>query len=259
MMTDWGRCMEAVARRLLGEPNRALSSQIEWRYGSRGSLAIDLAKGVWFDHEHQTGGGVLALIQRQTRRANGEAVAWLKSELGIELAGNARQPVAVYPYTDEDGVVLFEVVRFEPKDFRQRQPDGQGGWIWNLDHVRRVPFRLPQLLAANGCTVHVVEGEKDVLALEKLGLVATCNPGGAGKWRQDFAQYFRGADVLILPDNDAPGEAHARQVAANLQPVAARVRIVRLPGLGPKEDVSNWIARGGTAAQLGSLAATADS
>jgi len=258
MMTDWGRCMEAVARRLLGEPNRALSSQTEWRYGSRGSLAIDLAKGVWFDHEHQTGGGVLALIQRQTKRANGEAVAWLKSDLGIELTGNARQPVATYPYTDENGTVLFEVVRFEPKDFRQRRPDGRGGWIWNLEHVRRVPFHLPQLLAAKGRTVHVVEGEKDVLALERLGLVATCNPGGAGKWRQEFAEHFRGADVVILPDNDAAGEAHARQVAASLRPVAARVRLLRPPGLGPKEDVSDWIARGGTAEELARLASAVE-
>jgi hypothetical protein len=250
--------MGAVARRLLGEPNRALSTQTEWRYGSRGSLAIDLAKGVWFDHEHQTGGGVLVLIERHAERANGEAVAWLKSELGIELPVNARQPVAVYPYTDERGAVVFEVVRFEPKDFRQRRPDGRGGWIWSLGHVRRVPFRLPQLLAANGRTVHVVEGEKDVLALERFGLVATCNPGGAGKWRQEFAAYFRGADVVILPDNDAAGEAHAKDVAASLQAVAARVRIVRLPGLGPKEDVSDWLARGGTAEELARLAATVE-
>lgn len=257
-MTDWGRCMGAVARHLLGEPNRALSSQTEWRYGTRGSLAIDLAKGVWFDHEHQTGGGVLALIERHAQRANGEAVAWLKTDLGIDLPVTARQPVATYSYTDEDGVVLFEVVRFEPKDFRQRRPDGRGGWTWNLDHVRRVPFHLPQLLAANGRTVHVVEGEKDVLALERLGLVATCNPGGASKWREEFAEYFRGADVVILPDNDSAGEAHARQVAASLQPVAARVRILRLPGLGPKEDVSDWIARGGTAEELVRLAAAAE-
>jgi hypothetical protein len=195
MMTDWGRYMGAVAQRLLGEPNRTLSTPTEWRYGSHGSLAIDLSKGVWFDHEHQTGGGVLALIERETKRANGEAISWLKTDLGIALPVDPRQPVAVYPYTDEAGAVLFEVVRFEPKDFRQRRPVGQGGWIWNLGHVRRVPFHLPHLLAANGRTVHVVEGEKDVLALEKLGLVATCNPGGAGKWRQDFAQYLRGANA----------------------------------------------------------------
>lgn len=258
MMIDWGRCMEAVARRLLGEPNRALSSQTEWRYGSRGSLKIDLSQGVWFDYEHQTGGGVLALIERHTQRANGEAVAWLKSNLGIELPVTARQPVATYPYTDEDGAELFQVVRYEPKDFRQRRPDGRGGWIWNLHGVRRVPFHLPQLLAADGRTVHVVEGEKDVLALEGLGLVATCNPGGAGKWRQEFAGYFRGADVVILPDNDAPGEEHARQVAASLRPVAARVRILRLPGLGPKEDVADWIARGGTAEELARLASAVE-
>ena len=116
-----------------------------------------------------------------------------------------------------------------------------------------MPFRFPQLLAVNGRTIHIVEGEKDVLALESLGLVVTCNPGGAGKWRAEFGQFFQSANVIVFPDNDEAGERHAQEVANKLRPVAASLRIVRLPGLPPKGDVSDWIARGGTADELARL------
>ncbi len=155
--------------------------------------------------------------------------------------------VATYPYRDESGNVLFEVVRYAPKDFRQRRPDGKGGWIWNLGSTRRVPYRLPELFAADkGEHVFIVEGEKDSEALAALGLVATTNPGGAGKWRGEHNEPLRGRHVTILPDNDKPGEDHARLIAASLAGVATNVRIVRLPGLPEKGDVSDWLAAGGT-------------
>ena len=82
------------------------------------------------------------------------------------------------------------MVRFDPKDFRQRKPDGAGGWDWRLNGARRVLYRLPAVLEAvaarRGRDV-VVEGEKDVHALEKLGIAATCNPGGAGKWSRQYS------------------------------------------------------------------------
>jgi putative DNA primase/helicase len=89
-----------------------------------------------------------------------------------------RKIVAVYPYVDESGKVLFEVVRYEPKAFAQRQPDGNGGWVWNLNGVRRVLYKLPDVLRAvqSGETIFIVEGEKDADALCGLGLVATTNP-----------------------------------------------------------------------------------
>lgn len=122
---------------------------------------------------------------------------------------------AVYRYVDENGRLLFEVCRFAGKRFRQRRPDGAGGWTWNLKDTRRVLYRLPEVLAAvrEGRTVFIVEGEKDVESLAALSLVATTAPGGAGKWRQEYAETLRGADVVILPDNDEPGRRHAEQVA----------------------------------------------
>jgi hypothetical protein len=158
--------------------------------------------------------------------------------------------IAVYPYVDESGVVLFEVCRTADKQFPQRRPDptAKSGYTWNLDGVRRVPYRLPQLLkgVATGRGICAVEGERDVLSLEALGLVATTNPGGAGKWRSEFSPHFKGATVYILPDNDVVGRKHAEQVAQMLFGVAKEIRVVPLPGLKEHGDVSDWLASGGT-------------
>lgn len=163
-----------------------------------------------------------------------------------------REPEAVYPYVDEEGKLLFEVVRYPGKDFKQRRPDGNGGWIWNLKGVRRVLYRLPEVLAAvrEGRTVFIVKGEKDADNLAGLGLTATTAPMGAGKWQADYREALRGAKVVILPDNDEPGRKHAEQVAQALAGVAAEIKLVELPGLPPKGDVSDWLAAGGTKEEL---------
>jgi len=108
----------------------------------------------------------------------------------------------------------------------------------------RVPYYLPNVLNAD--TVYLPEGEKDVHTLEHWGLVASCNPGGAGKWRPEYSGYFAGKHILILPDNDEPGQQHAAAVAEALLNVAASVRILELPGLPSKGDVTDWRDAGGT-------------
>lgn len=160
-----------------------------------------------------------------------------------------------YDYRDADGRLVYQVVRFSPKGFRQRQPNGSGGWLWNLKGVDRLPYRLPELLAADPrWPVFIVEGEKDADRLADRGLVATCNAGGAGKWSGSFAAHLRGRPVVILPDNDDPGRKHAQAVARSLQGAAKSVRIVELPGLPEKGDVSDWLADGGDADTLVSIA-----
>jgi hypothetical protein len=151
----------------------------------------------------------------------------------------------VYDYRDENGGLLYQNVRFLPKDFRLRKPDGNGGWDWSLNGSRRVPYRLPQLIEAvtSGKTVFIVEGEKDADRLSELGLTATTS-GGAKSWREEFAEFFRGASVVIIPDRDRPGEEYARIAAQSLQGKAASVRILLLP-LPWREknglDVSDWL------------------
>lgn len=177
------------------------------------------------------------------------------TDLFPDLEGPAamkREVVATYPYTDGGGALLYEVVRFAPKDFRQRRPDGAGGWVWNLRGVDRVPYRLPELFAgiASKRWVLVVEGEKDVERLRAFGFVATCNAMGAGKWQPSWASLFKGAKVAVVPDADAAGREHAEHVASSLADVAAEVKLLELPGLAEHGDVSDWIAAGGTAAEL---------
>ena len=149
------------------------------------------------------------------------------------------QEVASYDYRAADGTLLFQVVRYRPKGFKQRRPLPGGGWDWNLDGVDRVPYRLPELAADTD--IVIAEGEKDVDRLVSIGLVATCNPSGASKWRPEWGPLFMGKNVTILPDNDDSGRAHAEQVMASLLPFARRIRIVTLPGLPPKGDVSDFL------------------
>jgi len=191
----------------------------------------------------------------------------------------------VYDYKDESGALLFQAVRQrladpakfpnEPrKQFRQRKPDGKGGWVWNLQGVRRVLYGLPELIAANpDATVWIVEGEKDRDRLKSLGLVSTCNPMGAGKWLDEYSDFLLGRDVIIIPDNDPqaiapdgslrfhpdgrpvlPGQDHAQEVAASLHGKAKSIRVLELPNLPEKGDVSDWLDAGGTEDQLCKMA-----
>ena len=141
-----------------------------------------------------------------------------------------------------------------PKDFRQRRPDGNGGWNWSTKGVRQVPYRLGALLERpEDAPVYVVEGERDADRLAKLGLIATCNAGGAGKWRDELSAFLRGATVYILADNDDAGRDHAQRVAKSLHGTAYSIRVVDLPGLPPKGDVCDFLAVGGTVEQLVAL------
>jgi hypothetical protein len=169
---------------------------------------------------------------------------------------------AVYDYKDESGTVLFQVCRMFPKDFRQRKPDGAGGWDWKTSGVRRVPFMLPELLAAvrDNRRIYIAEGEKDCLALVKAGFAATCNPGGAEKWRAEFAPYFAGAECIIIADKDGAGRRHAQQIAANLTPVAGRVCVIEVPDVHSKpcKDAADYFAAGGETVELDAIAEAAE-
>ncbi|HCF85849.1 MAG TPA: hypothetical protein DEV72_11675, partial [Ktedonobacter sp.] len=161
-----------------------------------------------------------------------------------------------YNYYDERGRVAYQSVRYEPKDFKQRQPDGKGGWSWTMKGVTLVPYRLPELLkAAPDATIYIVEGEKDADRLAHAGLVATCNVGGAGKWDESYNRYFKGRRVVLLPDNDKAGREHAQKVTQALHDIAKDVRTVELPGLPDKGDVSDWFEGKGTQEELETLCA----
>jgi putative DNA primase/helicase len=253
-------CAE-VARSALGEPAKRQGAELLWRCPRHDdrhpSLSVNTKKNCWACFPCNTKGtawSLAAFLAGLSADDKPAVTAWLRERGLIDRngqGGGGRRIVATYDYRDESGKLLFQTVRYQPKDFRQRRPDGKGGWIWNLEGVTLVPYRLPEW--KDKAVVYIVEGEKDADALWRLGLPASCNPLGAGKWREEYNQHFRSKRVVILPDNDPPGEAHAVDVARRLLPVAAAVKIVRLPGLAAKGDLSDWLAAGGTRAKLAEL------
>lgn len=217
---------------------------------ARPSAAWNRIKQVWCCRVCGARGGYVNLARR----------------LALELPGAraaARHVIERYDYVDEVGRLLFQVERLEPKGFRQRRPDGHGGWLYKLDDVRRVPYRLTELLAAPAdAFVLLCEGERDVDTLYRyartdvdtaLKLVATCNPCGAGKWRVEYNEYLRDRQVVVIPDADEPGRRHADDVLRNLLPVAGSVRRLELSGA---KDLADWLAVGHTVEELIALVAS---
>jgi hypothetical protein len=188
-----------------------------------------------------------------------EIVKGIAGDFGIPGIGKktgSGRLVETYDYTNEEGDLLNQVVRMEPKSFRQRRPDGQGGYIWNMKNVEPVLYRLPEVLQAD--QVCVAEGEKDADNLSSLGMVATTNVGGAEKWRAEYSESLKDKDIVILPDNDEPGRKHGQKVARMLHGSAKSVKVIQLPGLPEKGDVSDWIEAGGTKDALQKLIDQAD-
>lgn len=171
--------------------------------------------------------------------------------------------VATYDYRDESGTLLFQKVRDEDKEFRQRAPKPGGGWNWSIKGVRKILYNLDKLAADRESVVWFFEGEKDCDNATKRGLLATTNPVGASKgdkpkFDKKLAEQLRGRDVRLCGDNDEPGRNHVQHVAKLLHGVAKSVRIVELAGLPEKGDVSDWFDAGGTAEQLQALGEDAE-
>jgi len=148
--------------------------------------------------------------------------------------------VEIYPYIDMNGKP-YEMIRMYPKTFRIRQPDGHGGYIWNKNGLELSLYRINEINKDK--IVFYVEGEKDCNNLWNAGFQATTNAMGAGKWKNEYGELLRDCEVVILPDNDNPGMAHARQVAESILDKAKSVKILELPDLPEKGDVTDFLAK----------------
>jgi putative DNA primase/helicase len=246
-----------VALRLLGEPKEKHGN--EWRYGNHGSLSIRVDSGKWYDHEAKIGGQYIELIISKLGGDENSAKQWLAAN-GLRQPSWDERIVTTYDYVDENGTLLFQVVRLrDPKDFRQRRKDADGQWIWKTKGIRKVLYRLPELIkdVAAGRVILIPEGEKDVDTLRKHGFAATTSLGGAEKWSRSNDDWLKGANVVLLCDNDNAGRSHVAKVAASLKAYAAQVRTLDLakhwPGCPPKSDVSDWFAADGTPEKLQKL------
>ena len=164
------------------------------------------------------------------------------------------QLVKTYDYQDAMGNLLYQVCRYFPKNFKQRRPDGQGGFKWSMKGVERVLYRLPDVVTAIAAKkiIFIVEGEKDVHALQKLGIHATCNPGGASNWLPQYTESLSGASIIIIADKDKTGREHAQLVAGALHGKASGLRVLELPNRGTNKvkDAYDWVSAGGNLEEL---------
>lgn len=246
--------------------------------GIGANFAVNPDTGLWNCFSGcQDGGDVFRFLEKKDGVTFPEALAEVAAFARVEAPPGAgswgtqkpsafpknsgpRRIAAEYDYVSASGDLLFQALRFDPKDFRQRRPDGRGGWIWNVSGLTPVLYHLPDVLAAvqAGKPVYVCEGEKDADALRQLGQAATTVPMGAKskpeQWLESYTQALLGANVVILEDNDEAGRIHAGIAAAALHGQAKRVRVVRLPDLPDKGDVSDFLAAGGTVAALVQIA-----
>ena len=238
-----------IAIALLGEPNEKLSKPSELRWGTFGSLSVDIEKGTFYDHEQASGGGLTQLIA-----LHGKDPKTFLDQLGINnefTPASSPKVVARYEYKDEQNKPSYEVIRFEPKTFRQRRFDCQTQkYVSGLKDVTPLPYNLPDIIKQKDDTIYIVEGEKDVETLREKGLLATCNSGGSGNWNPALNKFFQHRNIIILPDYDDAGKSHAKLVASELQGIAESIKIIELPDLKPKEDPTDFFNKGGTIEQL---------
>jgi 5S rRNA maturation endonuclease (ribonuclease M5) len=220
-------------------------------------VTLDVPKQLWHCNDCKVGGDVIRWIALESGRSDSQVLR--------ELGGNGAMPaarpvkveegeplkfetVATYDYSSPTGGLVYQVVRQHAADkskssgysktFRQRRPDDCGGWIYNMEGVERVLYRLGEVMIAK--TVVCCEGEKDADNLVKLGFCATCNVGGAGKWMDAYSDTLAKKHVAICGDNDEPGREHVKRLFDSLTSKAKSVRILKVPT--EYKDVSDYIA-----------------
>jgi len=202
--------------------------------------------------------GATPKVPRQTRDVRPNLTTVRKDlTTGVKTTPvtNPSEIVATYDYLNPAGDLVHQTVRFEPKAFRQRQPNPNGdGWLYSLGDIEPLLYNLPDLLERDDEVVYLVEGEKDADRLSSIDILATTAPMGAGKWRDSYTETLRGRVVVVVPDNDDPGRKHAQAAARALYTAAQSVYVVELPDLAKKGDVSDWLDAEGSAGQLIQLA-----
>lgn len=240
-----------VAIALLGKPDQTIGNGKVLRWGNRGSFKVDVPEGVWHDKEANVGGGVLDLVMRERRCDKAGALQWLAAEKLIEPRNTHDADVTRYLYRDASGRISYAKARVNrPNQKYQLQHfDGQR-WKPGRNGAPSIPYRLPELIAApDDAVLYMAEGEKHADKLASWGFLATSHKD----WHRNFAQHVR-RRVVILPDNDEPGEKQAADAARLIRDAGGEPVIVRLPGLPEAGDIMDWT---GTADNLRELTAKA--
>jgi len=186
--------------------------------------------GVWFCHSCGKGGNLITYVMKKDGLSTGDAVEKLARIYGLETGKSKPVVMNKYPYSNEKGKVLYSILRFKPKTFKADR---------KMDDIRQVLYDLPKVIKAKA--VWIVEGEKDAINLQKLGITATTSPFGLSNWKPEFSKSLKGKRVRICLDVGTSKEAHKRAESI-LKAGAQEVKIIDLPGLEKTgEDISDWI------------------
>lgn len=241
--------LERNGVKLIGNGNKR-TAKCPFHEDGSPSFSVDVDKGLWHCHAGCGGGSVIDLIARfegkNPKDLLKEPSKWAALRPAAPPASpskprdpNAPKPTIdkIYPYQNEFGQEVYQAIRLKPKSFRQRHPDGKGGWVWNMDDVDRVLYRLPEVLKAQ--VVAIAEGEKDAETLTALGYCGTCNVGGAGKWLDGYTNSLKGKDVLIFGDNDKAGQDHVKLVFDSIAGLVKSVRIIKIPSTF--KDITEYV------------------
>lgn len=263
--------LERAGIRLTGSTPKLRAFVCPLKEHKRGHFCVEInvESNLWHCHDCSVGGSIIDWVMHSKGCTAIQAMDTFMPGGGALAPRTARKPldgvrqrpvqqndstvkisdsdiVEIYPYTDEIGRLLFEVLRLKPlpngkKRFRQRHPDGKGGYVDNMEGVTRVIFQLPKVLLTR--KVAIVEGEKDALTVTKYGrgVIGTCNPMGAGgdKWKPAYAQYFEDKDVYVFQDNDEDGPAHADKETQSVVPVANSVKRPQFSAI--YKDVTDYL------------------
>jgi 5S rRNA maturation endonuclease (ribonuclease M5) len=209
------------------------------------SLSIDNSKGLYKCFGCDASGDIFNFYAMQNNLAAQsdfpKILEGIAQEFGITNGDKKEKSKVIirYNYHDESGVLQYQIERLDPKKFQIRRPNGNGGWIYKKEDVRIVPYHLPDIIKAK--EVIIVEGEKDADNLIALGFTATTNPFGAGKWPDHFGPFFAKKHIILIPDNDEVGRDHMHRVAENIEAHAVTIKLIKLPDLPEKGDVSDFI------------------
>jgi 5S rRNA maturation endonuclease (ribonuclease M5)/archaellum biogenesis ATPase FlaH len=220
--------------------------------GKRPNFRVNADKGTWFCDVCGEGGGVVEFVAKTQAKSPKEVFTEWAKEMGgdqpnLKQGDNGQSIVATYDYTDESGNLVFQVCRYHPKTFKQRRPDpdNPGQWLWNMQGVTRVLYNLPAVSLSE--SVVIVEGEKDANTLAGLGIVSTCNAGGAGKWLDGYTESIAGKDVVLCGDNDEPGREHVAKILNSIKDAVRSVRQISVPK--QFKDITDWVEHDSAAPQ----------
>ena len=210
----------------------------------KNACSVNIKTGLFMCHRCQLVGGVLQLYDA----------------LGIELPTAESDREIEFIYRDEEGGAGYLIKKTGGNPPYSAHHFVEGKLVPKMGEVRRIPYCLDRLVkTSQNQRVLVVEGEKDVDTCWLYGFPATTNPFGAGKWKDEYSEFLRDRDVIILPDNDDVGRDHAEKVRRSLEGVARSVRILELPGLDVGEDISDWFVKGHDPNELKRLLASRSS